>query len=98
MDMHSRDIDMQTFADINDEANITDRVNLGGLMVTIGQHPDLGAFAVSQTLTGLSIVSEFERYEWEHLQDGLAIADALGVIRAVQNAATCLPKFLQDIT
>lgn len=89
--MDSDPIDMQTLADLLDEATILSRFDAGPLLATIGRHPERGAFVVTQSSVGAWIVAEFDAYRPTAEINGTMVADAIQVLRDVRRRGGASP-------
>ena len=56
--MYARPFSIPRLADLLETATVLERVDLGAVMATLGVSPAYGCFCVTQTITGLEIVSE----------------------------------------
>jgi len=56
--MRAHAITMEVFADINDAADVSARIDLGAVMLTTGRHRDLGVFTIAQDIYGVVILAE----------------------------------------
>lgn len=56
--MHSRTIDMHTWADVHERLRYPIYGEVGPASVTTGEHPEFGTIIAVQTVEGLTLISE----------------------------------------